>query len=72
MHYFKCDFENISSEDKESSDDGTKEFLEDISNEGKELCVDVGKKEDREYISNEGKEPSKTLDCNDYNEFFYK
>jgi hypothetical protein len=66
----KCDFENISSEDKESSDDGTKEDLEDISNEGKELCVDVGKKEDREDISNEGKEPSKTLDCNDDDEFF--
>jgi hypothetical protein len=28
-------FENISSEDKESSDDGTKEYLEDISNERK-------------------------------------
>jgi hypothetical protein len=66
----KCDFENISSEDKESSDDSTKEDLEDISNEGKELCVDVGKKEDREDISNEGKEPSKTLDCNDDDEFF--
>jgi hypothetical protein len=26
----KCDFENISSEDKESSDDSTKEDLEDI------------------------------------------
>jgi hypothetical protein len=31
----KCDFENNSSEDKESSDDGTKEDLECISNEGK-------------------------------------
>jgi hypothetical protein len=31
----KCDFENISSEYKESSDDNTKEDLEDISNEGK-------------------------------------
>jgi hypothetical protein len=31
----KCDLENISSEDKESSDDSTKEDLEDISNEGK-------------------------------------
>jgi hypothetical protein len=31
----KCDFENISSEDKESSGDGTKEYLEDISKEGK-------------------------------------
>ena len=31
----KFDFENISSEDKESSDDGTKDDLEDISNEGK-------------------------------------
>jgi hypothetical protein len=54
---YKCDLEKISSEDKESSDDSTKEDLEDISNEGKELCVDVGKKEDREDISNEGKEP---------------
>jgi hypothetical protein len=51
----KCDLEKI------SSDDSTKEDLEDISNEGKELCVD---------ISNEGKEPSKTLDCNDDDEFF--
>jgi hypothetical protein len=66
----KCDFENISSEDKESSDDSTKEDLEDISNEGKALCVDVGKKEESEDISNEGKEPSKTLDCNDDDEFF--
>jgi hypothetical protein len=66
----KCDLENISSEDKESSGDSTKEDLEDISNEGKELCVDVGKKEDHEDISNEGKEPSKTLDCNDDDEFF--
>jgi hypothetical protein len=31
----KCDFENTSSEDKESSDDGTKKDLEDISSEGK-------------------------------------
>jgi hypothetical protein len=58
----KCDFENISSEDKESSNDSTKEDLED---EGKELCVDVGKKEDSEDTSNEGKEPLKALDCND-------
>ena len=57
----KCYFENISREDKESSDDRTKEDLEDISNEGKELCVDVGKKEDHEDISNEGKEPQKPL-----------
>jgi hypothetical protein len=48
----KCDFENISSEDKESSDDSTKE---DIENEGKELCVEVGKKEESEDTSNEGK-----------------
>jgi hypothetical protein len=34
----KWDFENI------SSDDSTKEDLEDISNEGKEVCVDVGKR----------------------------
>jgi hypothetical protein len=66
----KCDLENISSEDKESSDDSTKEDLEDISNEGKELCVDVGKKEDHEDISNEGKEPSKNLYCNDDDDFF--
>jgi hypothetical protein len=32
---YKCDLENISSEYKESSDDGTKEDIEDISNEGK-------------------------------------
>jgi hypothetical protein len=63
----KCDFENISSEDKESSDDGTKEYLED---EGKELCVNVGKKEESEDTSNEGKEPSKALDCDDDDEFF--
>jgi hypothetical protein len=61
----KCDFENISSEDKESSDDSTKEDLEDISYQGKELCVGIGKKEYSEDISNEGKDPSKTLDCND-------
>ena len=30
----KCDLENISSEDKESSDDSTKVDLQDISNEG--------------------------------------
>jgi hypothetical protein len=35
----------------------SKSDLEDISNEGKELCVDVGKKKYREDISNEGKEP---------------
>jgi hypothetical protein len=63
----KCDFENISSEDKESSDNSTKEDLED---EGKELCVDVGKKEVSEDTSIEGKEHSKTLDCNDDDEFF--
>jgi hypothetical protein len=56
----KCDFENISSEDKESSNDSTKEDLEDISNEGKKSCDGVGKKEDIE-----GKESPKTLDCND-------
>jgi hypothetical protein len=66
----KCGFENISSEDKELSGDRTKEYLEDISNEGKELCVDVGKKEDHENISNEGKELSKTLYCNDDDECF--
>jgi hypothetical protein len=57
----KCDLENISSEDKESSDDSTKEDIEETSNEGKESCVDVGKKEVHEDISNEGKEPSKNL-----------
>jgi hypothetical protein len=56
----KCDSENISSEDKESSGFSTKVDLEDISNEGKESCDDVGKKEDIE-----GKEFPKTLDCND-------
>jgi hypothetical protein len=56
----KCDYENISSEDKESSNDSTKEDLEDISNEGKKSCDGVGKKEDIE-----GKESPKTLDCND-------
>jgi hypothetical protein len=63
----KCDFENISSEDKKSSDDSTKEDLED---EGKELCVDVGKKEESEDTSNEGNEHSKTHDCNVDDEFF--
>jgi hypothetical protein len=52
----KCKIENISNEDKESSDDSTKENLEEISNEGKESCDDVGKKEDLEDISNENKE----------------
>ena len=32
---FNCDFENISSEDKESSDNSTKEDFEDISNKSK-------------------------------------
>jgi hypothetical protein len=64
----KCDFENISSEDKESSDNSTKEDLKD---EGKELCVDIGKKEDHEDISNEGKEHSKALECNDYDDEFF-
>jgi hypothetical protein len=67
----KCDFENISSEDKESSDNSTKEDLEDISNEGKEVCVDIGKKEDHEDISNEGKEHSKALECNDDDDEFF-
>jgi hypothetical protein len=67
----KCDFENISIEDKESSDNSTKEDLEDISNEGKEVCVDIGKKEDHEDISNEGKEHSKALECNDDNDEFF-
>jgi hypothetical protein len=56
----KCDFENISSEYKESSNDSTKEDLEDISIEGKKSCDGFGKKEDIE-----GKESPKTLDCND-------
>jgi hypothetical protein len=55
----KCDFEKISSEDKESSNDRTQEDLEDISSEDKKSCDGVGKKE---YI--EGKEFPKTLDCN--------
>jgi hypothetical protein len=66
----KCDFENISSEDKESSDNSTKEDLEDISDQRKEVCVDIGKKEDHEDISNEGKEHSKALDCNDDDDGF--
>jgi hypothetical protein len=57
---FKCDFEKISSEYKESSNDSTKEDLEDISNEVKKSCDCVGKKEDIER-----KEYPKTLDCND-------
>jgi hypothetical protein len=62
----KCDLENISNEDEESSDDViTNEDLEDISNEGKESCDNVGKKEDIEDTSNECKVSSKTLDCND-------
>jgi hypothetical protein len=67
----KCDFENISSEDKESSDNITKEDLEDISNKSKEVCVDIGKKEDHEDISNEGKEHSKSLECNDDDDGFF-
>jgi hypothetical protein len=67
----KCDFENISSEYKESSDNSTKEDLEDISNESKEVCVDIGKKEDHEDISNEGKEHSKALECNDDDDEFF-
>jgi hypothetical protein len=45
-------------------DVGKNEYLEDISNEGKESCDDVVKEEDLEYISNEGKESPQTLDCN--------
>jgi hypothetical protein len=54
-----CDLEKISSEDN------TKEDLEDISNERKESCDDVSQKEDLKSISNEGKESPKTLECND-------
>ena len=54
----KCDLENISYEDKESSDNGS-------TKESKESCDDVGKKEDLESNSNEGKKSPKTLDCND-------
>ena len=68
---YKCDFENISSEDKESSDNSTKEDLEDISNKSKEVCVDIGKKEDHEDISNEGKEHYKALECNDDDDEFF-
>jgi hypothetical protein len=67
----KCVFENISSEDKESSDNRTKEDLEDISNKNKEVCVDIGKKEDHEDISNEGKEHSKAFECNDDDDEFF-
>ena len=45
-------------------DVGKNEYLEDISNEGKESCDDVGKEEYLEDISNEGKEYPQTLDCN--------
>jgi hypothetical protein len=38
----KCDFENISSEDKESSDNSTKEDLEDISNQSKDIMEAYG------------------------------
>jgi hypothetical protein len=54
----KCDLENISNEDKESSDNG-------ITKENKESCDNVGKKEDLESNSNEDIESPKTLDCND-------
>jgi hypothetical protein len=67
----KCDFENISSEDKESSDNSTKEDLEDISNKRKEVCVDIGKKEYHEDISNEGKQHSKAFECNDDDDEFF-
>jgi hypothetical protein len=59
----KCDFENISSEDKESSDNSTKEDLEDISNQSKEVCVDIGKKEDHEDISMKVKNTLKPLNA---------
>jgi hypothetical protein len=49
----------------------TKEYLEDISNKSKEVCVDIGKKEDHEDISNEGKEHSKALECNDDDDEFF-
>jgi hypothetical protein len=52
---FKCNLENISNEDKESSDDRTKENLEDISNEGKELSktldCNISKDDDVEFFS---------------------
>ena len=40
----KCDFENISSEDKESSDNSTKEDLEDISNKSKKYVLILTKR----------------------------
>ena len=52
-------------------DNSTKEDLEDISNESKEVCVDIGKKEDHEDISNEGKEHSKALEFNDDDDEFF-
>jgi hypothetical protein len=52
---YKCELENISNEDKESSDDSTKEDLEDISNEGKEssntLDCNDSKCDDVEFFS---------------------
>jgi hypothetical protein len=54
---FKCDFENFSSEDKESSDDSTKEYHEDTSKEGKEhsktLDCNDSKCDDVEFFSSE-------------------
>jgi hypothetical protein len=50
---YKCDFENISSEDKESSDNSTKEDHEDISNEGKEhsKVLECNDDDDDEFFS---------------------
>jgi hypothetical protein len=46
-----CDLENISSEDKESSDDGTKQDLEDISKEGKEPSKPLDCNDDDDFFS---------------------
>jgi hypothetical protein len=58
---------NLDCINSKCDDVGKKDYLEDISNEGKESCDDIGKKEDLEDISNEGKESSQTLDCNNSN-----
>ena len=58
MYFSKCDLENISNEDKESSDNvGKKEDLEDNSNKGKEslktLDCNDSKWDDVEFFSSE-------------------
>jgi hypothetical protein len=57
----KCDLENISSEDKESSDDSTKEDLEDISNEGKNYVLMLAKRKIVKIFQMKVKNPKKPL-----------